>query len=54
MGIPQIIILVLNVLGLGISLAEHGETELKQESFFTRLFSTAIHLLLLWWGGFFD
>lgn len=54
MGMPQIIILVLYVLGLGVSLADHGKCELKQESFFKRLFSTAIHLLLLWWGGFFD
>lgn len=54
MRIPQIIILVLYVLGLGMSLAEHGKVELKQESFFKRLFSVAIHLLLLWWGGFFD
>jgi len=54
MGIPQIIILVLYALGLGVALAKHGEAELEQISFFKRLFSVAIHLLLLWWGGFFD
>ena len=54
MGTPQIIILVLYVLGLGVALADHGKVELKRESFFRHLFAVAIKLWLLWWGGFFD
>ena len=54
MGIPQIILLVLYVLNLGVALADHGKVELKRGSFFITLFSTAIQMWLLWLGGFFD
>ena len=54
MGIPQIILLVLYVLNLGVALSDHGKVELKRESFFTTLFATAIQMWLLWLGGFFD
>lgn len=54
LGIPQIIIIVLYACGLGISLAKHGEMEeSKRHSVVPTIIATAIHMVLLWWGGFF-
>jgi hypothetical protein len=53
MGIPQLIVIVLYVLGLGISMAKHGQPIDANHSFFLKLFSTAVMLGLLIWGGFF-
>ncbi len=53
MGIPQIIILVIYMIGLGMSLANDGEVRMKKESFWLSLVSCGIMLALLWWGGFF-
>lgn len=51
MGIPQIIILVLFALGLGITLAKDGE--IQRFSFVSSLFGSAVQLSILYWGGFF-
>ena len=53
MGIPQIIILVIYMIGLGMSLANDGEVRMKKEGFWLSLVSCGIMLALLWWGGFF-
>lgn len=51
---PQYTILFLIVMGLGISLARHGEPKLERESFWTSLFAYAITVWLLLQGGFFN
>lgn len=53
-GVPQIIILVLYVLTIGISLAEHGKEKKGKESFFTTAIGVSIQMALLYWGGFFS
>ena len=54
LGIPQILIIVLYTLGVGISLAKHGEMEeSKKHNVVPTLIGTAIQVALLWWGGFF-
>ena len=53
-GIPQIIVIVLYACGLGVSLAKHGEMEeSKRHNVVPTIIATAIHMVLLWWGGFF-
>lgn len=52
MGIPQICYIVLITLGLGISLAKHGEPK-GDYNFFTTLIAVAIQIGLLILGGFF-
>ena len=53
-GIPQAIYLALLLLGLGISLAKHGEYKRAEKySFWTTLISDGIVLLILYYGGFF-
>ena len=54
MGIAQWIMIILNVLGLGISLAKHGTPREGYNSFWKDLFATAITFFILWCGGFFD
>lgn len=54
MGAPQIILIIIYVLGLGISLAQHGEIKTKKENFWTSLFAVAVVIALLICGGFFS
>ncbi len=51
-GAPQIIYVVLSMLGLGFVLAKDGEAS-RPYSFYRSLFSFTIIIPLLWWGGFF-
>lgn len=53
MGIPQICFIVLIALGLGISLAKHGEYREDKYNFFTTLIGSLIYVGLLILGGFF-
>lgn len=53
MGIPQIIIIVLYAMGLGINLVKHGEPLEGKHNIVTSLIGTAIMIGLLIWGGFF-
>ena len=53
-GIPQIIYLVLLVLGLGVSLAKDGERKVGRWSFWSDLVGAALSFAFLWWGGFFS
>lgn len=53
MGIPQIIVIVLYCVSVGVSLANHGKKIDASYSFWVKLFSTAIMIALLTWGGFF-
>ena len=52
MGWPQITMIVLIALGVGISLAKHGEPR-GNHSFGASLFSAALSVGLLYAGGFF-
>lgn len=52
MGVPQICYIVIITLGLGISLAKHGEPQ-GDYNFFTALVAAAIQIGLLILGGFF-
>lgn len=53
MRAPQIIIIALYAICLGMSLAKNGKVEIRKESFAMTCVSVAIHATLLWWGGFF-
>lgn len=53
-GIPQIILLVLTMLGLGINLVRHGQPKEGVESFWVFFSSSIILFSLLYWGGFFN
>jgi hypothetical protein len=53
MGAPQIIVIVLLALILGMALAKDGKPK-GNWSFFGQLFGAVIHVGLLYWGGFFS
>jgi hypothetical protein len=53
LGIPQIIYLILWLLGAGIAMAKHGEPKTGKYDFWTTLLSSILALGLLYWGGFF-
>lgn len=53
MGIPQIIIVILYALNIGIELTRHGEPKQGNHNAFYTLIGTAISVGILWWGGFF-
>ena len=53
MHTPQIIYIVLQVLGLGLSMAKHGQPQ-KPYDFWISLTASVIMLSLLIWGGFFN
>ena len=52
-GWPQITLLTIMTIDLGINLARHGEHKNEKYDFFTALFVTGINLFLLYKGGFF-
>lgn len=54
MGVPQIIMIAMFAISLGISLAKHGEYRGDKYNFFTSLISVAIEAGILYWGGFFS
>ena len=50
---PQIIILILMAIGMGVSLARYGERKRDCYDFSDILFGPTITFGLLYWGGFF-
>jgi len=54
MGMPQIILIILYCLSLGIAMSKHGQPEEGKYNFFYNLISTGIMIGLLIWGGFFN
>jgi hypothetical protein len=53
MGIPEILMIVLWGIGLGVALTQHGEPKTGSYNFFVTLVATALEFGLMWWGGFF-
>lgn len=54
MGIPQIIMIIVIGLNLGINLAKNGEPRDGDYSFGIALIGAAIEVGILYWGGFFQ
>ena len=52
--IPQLIMIVLMSLGLGVHMVKHGEEKDSKYNFFWRLIAVAISLSILYSGGFFN
>lgn len=53
MGWPQIVILILAAMGLGIAMVKHGESQ-GEYNVFVSLFAGGLHLWILYMGGFFS
>ena len=53
MGIPQIIMIVLLGMDVGMHLVKHGEPRTDHFSFPIALISAILEIGLLMWGGFF-
>ena len=51
--LPQIIVLILLGMGLGMDLISHGKPRDTQYNIWASLIATTITLGLLYWGGFF-
>jgi hypothetical protein len=54
MGAPQITLIILWALALGITAEQHGKPKKGNESFWRSLLSVAIISAILWWGGFWN
>ena len=54
LGIPQVLIIVIYVLSLGIALAKDGQHREDKYSFGSSFLMTAIIFALLYWGKFFE
>ena len=52
-GTPQILILMLYLLSVGMSIANHGKPKQGTESAVISAIAATIILALLYWGGFF-
>lgn len=53
MRVPQMIIIVLYGLNLGINLSKHGEVRNDKYNFWSSLLAFVIVFAVLRWGGFF-
>lgn len=54
MGIPQILIIILFAINLGINIAKHGEDKEEKYNFWSTLIGTLIECFILYCGGFFS
>lgn len=54
MGWPQILMMVLLAMDVGMNLAKHGETREGKYNFGVTLIADGIIAALLWAGGFFS
>jgi len=53
-GAPQLIMLAIHFLFMGIHIAKHGERKTDFYNAWEATISTVIFFVLLYWGGFFD
>jgi len=51
MKTPQIVLIALYSLSLGISMAKHGKPR-EPYNFWTSFLAVIIEVAILWWGGF--
>ena len=51
MKAPQIVLIVLYSLSLGISMSKHGKPR-EPYNFWTSFLAVIIEVAILWWGGF--
>lgn len=54
LGIPQLLILAIYFMNIGMNLAKNGEVKDGTYSVWSSLIATAISLGILAWGGFFS
>ena len=52
--IPQLIIIILGILGLGMEIAKHGETRKKEYNGWIHLIAMLILWIVLYFGGFWE
>lgn len=52
MHAPQIVMIALYALGLGIAIEEHGKPKSGTHNVWITLVATALVAAILWWGGF--
>ena len=52
--IPQLTVIILGILGLGIEISKHGETQKKEYNAWTSLIGLLIMWGLLYLGGFWE
>ena len=53
MGAPQIIVIIIYAMAIGIEATRHGQPKEGNHNVLTTLISVAINVAILWWGGFF-
>jgi len=53
LGIPQLLFIVITILGTGLHLANHGKPKEGKWNFWHAIISDCIILSLLYWGEFF-
>lgn len=53
LGIPQLAMLILAFMDLGINLGLHGEERQGEYNFWVALFNVVLHMFILYKGGFF-
>lgn len=54
MRLPQILLIGLYAMSLGISMSDHGKPKTGKENFGYSLIGVILTLGLLYWGGFFS
>lgn len=54
MKAPQITLIALYCLSLGITMSRHGQERVEKPNFFISLISAGIQIGILIWGGFFS
>ena len=53
LGAPQIIMILLYLIVLGVNAVHHNEQNENKYNFWTALCSACVNMAILWWGGFF-
>lgn len=52
MGTPQIIMIAMYGLSIGIAMAKHGEQRKDKYNVWSAIIGSSIGCAILWWGGF--
>lgn len=52
MRAPQVIMIVMLSIGLGIDIVKHGESKTGKYNFVTTLIAQLLVVAILYWGGF--